>query len=62
MMAIGHAIAGDPDRVGRFLQEQIEQSASNYLVGQFAFGDLSLGEARRSVELFRKHVMPQLTQ
>jgi alkanesulfonate monooxygenase SsuD/methylene tetrahydromethanopterin reductase-like flavin-dependent oxidoreductase (luciferase family) len=60
MMAIGHATAGDPDEVVRFLQGQIDESAVNYLVGQFAFGDLSLAESLRSVELFQKHVMPQL--
>jgi hypothetical protein len=29
-------------------------------VGQFAFGDLSLNETSRSLELFTKQVMPQL--
>ena len=62
MMAIGHATAGDPDQVLNFLQSQIDESAANYLVGQFAFGDLSLAESLRSVELFRKHVMPKLTK
>jgi alkanesulfonate monooxygenase SsuD/methylene tetrahydromethanopterin reductase-like flavin-dependent oxidoreductase (luciferase family) len=61
MIEIGHAIAGDPDDVEKFLQGQIDQSAANYLVGQFAFGDLSLAESLRSVELFRKHVMPKLS-
>ena len=61
MMAIGHATAGDPEEVVRFLQAQIDESAANYLVGQFAFGDLSLAESLRSVELFRKHVMPKLS-
>jgi alkanesulfonate monooxygenase SsuD/methylene tetrahydromethanopterin reductase-like flavin-dependent oxidoreductase (luciferase family) len=60
MMAIGHAIAGEPDAVLRFLQAQIDESAANYLVGQFAFGDLSLAESLRSVELFHRHVMPNL--
>ena len=60
MMAIGHATAGDPDEVLKFLQAQIDESAANYLVGQFAFGDLSLAESLGSVELFRKHVMPKL--
>jgi alkanesulfonate monooxygenase SsuD/methylene tetrahydromethanopterin reductase-like flavin-dependent oxidoreductase (luciferase family) len=61
MMAIGHAIAGDPAEVLKFLQAQIDESAANYLVGQFAFGDLSLAESLRSVELFRQHIMPKLS-
>jgi alkanesulfonate monooxygenase SsuD/methylene tetrahydromethanopterin reductase-like flavin-dependent oxidoreductase (luciferase family) len=61
MSVIGHAIAGDPDEVRAFLQAQIDESAANYLVGQFAFGDLSLEECLRSVELFQEHVMPQLS-
>ena len=62
MMAIGHAIAGNPAEILTFLQAQIDESAANYLVGQFAFGDLSLAESLRSVELFRKYVMPKLTK
>jgi len=62
MMEIGHATAGDPDQVLKFLQDQTDESAANYLVGQFAFGGLSLVESLRSVELFRKHVMPKLTE
>jgi alkanesulfonate monooxygenase SsuD/methylene tetrahydromethanopterin reductase-like flavin-dependent oxidoreductase (luciferase family) len=60
MMEIGHATAGDPDGVATFLEAQVDESEINYLVGQFAFGDLSLAESLRSVELFRKHVMPKL--
>ena len=60
MMEIGHATAGDPDEVTKFLRAQINESAANYLVGQFAFGDLSLSESLRSVELFSKYVMPRL--
>jgi hypothetical protein len=29
-------------------------------VGQFAFGDISLAESLRSLELFAAHVMPSL--
>ncbi len=60
MMEIGHAVAGDPDHVAKFLQAQTDESAANYLVGQFAFGDLSLEEALRSVSLFQSYVMPKL--
>ncbi|MGZ8435892.1 MAG: LLM class flavin-dependent oxidoreductase, partial [Candidatus Binatia bacterium] len=60
MMEIGQAIAGTPETVRQFLQAQLDESAANYLVGQFAFGDLSLAESLRTVELFQKEVMPQL--
>ena len=62
MMEIGQAVAGNPDIVTKFLKQQAEESALNYLVGQFAFGDLSLAESLRSVELFRSQVMPKLTK
>jgi alkanesulfonate monooxygenase SsuD/methylene tetrahydromethanopterin reductase-like flavin-dependent oxidoreductase (luciferase family) len=61
MMEICQAIAGDPETVLQFLQSQLAQSGANYLVGQFAFGDLSLAQSLRSVELFSKHVMAKLT-
>jgi alkanesulfonate monooxygenase SsuD/methylene tetrahydromethanopterin reductase-like flavin-dependent oxidoreductase (luciferase family) len=61
MMEIGQAIAGNPDTVRRFLQSQSAQSGANYLVGQFAFGDLSLAESLRSVALFKSDVMAGLT-
>jgi alkanesulfonate monooxygenase SsuD/methylene tetrahydromethanopterin reductase-like flavin-dependent oxidoreductase (luciferase family) len=62
MMKIRQAIAGDPETVTEFLQEQVDESASNYLVGQFSFGDLSLEESLRSVELFHTRVMPKLNR
>ena len=61
MMALGQAVAGNPDTVRTFLQAQIDESAANYLVGQFAFGDLSLEESLRTVELFENEVMGKLT-
>ena len=60
MMAIGQAVAGNPDTVRRFLQAQLDESAANYLVGQFAFGNLTLAESLRTVELFKREVMAKL--
>jgi hypothetical protein len=60
MMEIRQAVAGNPETVRKFLQAQLDESAANYLVGQFAFGDLSLDESLRTVELFKKEVMPKL--
>jgi alkanesulfonate monooxygenase SsuD/methylene tetrahydromethanopterin reductase-like flavin-dependent oxidoreductase (luciferase family) len=56
----GQGIAGSPQTVTAYLQEQLSVSGANYLVGQFAFGDLSLDESLRSVDLFTRHVMPAL--
>jgi alkanesulfonate monooxygenase SsuD/methylene tetrahydromethanopterin reductase-like flavin-dependent oxidoreductase (luciferase family) len=61
MMGIRQAIAGTPDTVCDFLQGQLTESGANYLVGQFAFGDMTLDESLRSVELFSEYVVPNLT-
>ncbi len=56
----GRGIAGSPQTVARMLTEQLTEGQANYFVGQFAFGDISLAEAQRSVELFVREVMPVL--
>ena len=56
----GQAVAGSPQTVIDFLKPQIADSGANYMVGQFAFGDLSLDEMLRSVALFSRDVMPAL--
>jgi alkanesulfonate monooxygenase SsuD/methylene tetrahydromethanopterin reductase-like flavin-dependent oxidoreductase (luciferase family) len=61
MMEIGQAVAGNPETVQTFLQAQLDESAANYLVGQFAFGDLTLEESLRTVELFKNEVMAKLS-
>ena len=43
-----------------FLREQLSGTASNYCVGQFAFGDLSPAEMLSSIELFAGEVMPKI--
>jgi alkanesulfonate monooxygenase SsuD/methylene tetrahydromethanopterin reductase-like flavin-dependent oxidoreductase (luciferase family) len=56
----GQAIAGCPETVRAFLARQVDETRANYIVGQFCFGDLTLAEMQRSVELFAAHVMPPL--
>lgn len=56
----GVGIAGSPDTVRAFLAPQLEDSGANYLVGHMAFGDMTLAELLRSVELFASDVMPAL--
>ena len=60
LMEAGQGIAGAPETVAAFLQAELTESQASYLVGQFAFGDLSLSESLRSVELFSRHVVPAL--
>ena len=54
----GQAIAGSPETVRKALLKQAAETGVNYFLLRFAFGDLSLAESARSVELFAKHVMP----
>jgi len=60
LVARGQGIAGSPSTVTRFLRAQLAETGCNYVVGQFAFGDLSLDEMLRSVALFAAEVMPPL--
>jgi alkanesulfonate monooxygenase SsuD/methylene tetrahydromethanopterin reductase-like flavin-dependent oxidoreductase (luciferase family) len=57
---VGQGVAGSPATVRDFLDRQMRETGANYCVGQFAFGDLSLAETLRSIELFRSEVMPAL--
>ena len=56
----GLGIGGAAETVASFLEAQVAESQCTYLVGQFAFGDLSLDESLRSVELFTACIMPRL--
>jgi hypothetical protein len=59
-MAIDNGIAGSPGTVRDFLAAEIEASGSNYLLSWFAFGDMTLAESLRSIELFSREVMPAI--
>jgi alkanesulfonate monooxygenase SsuD/methylene tetrahydromethanopterin reductase-like flavin-dependent oxidoreductase (luciferase family) len=60
MMQRGLAVAGRPETVCAFLKREVKESAASYLVGQFAFGDLTMSECLRSVNLFTREIMPEL--
>ena len=59
-MRRGQGVAGAPATVTEFLRAQLDHTGCNYVVGQFAFGDLSLPDMLRSVALFADEVMPAL--
>jgi alkanesulfonate monooxygenase SsuD/methylene tetrahydromethanopterin reductase-like flavin-dependent oxidoreductase (luciferase family) len=56
----GQGIAGSPATVTDFLKAQLAETQCNYLVGQFAFGDLTREECLSSIALFAGDVMPAL--
>jgi len=60
LMARGQGIAGSPATVTEFLRNQLAETRCNYVVGQFAFGDLTREECLRSIALFANDVMPVL--
>ena len=56
----GRAVAGTPDAVAEYVEDQMRATGANYFVGQFAFGDLTQAETLRSIALFSEQVMPRL--
>lgn len=56
----GQGVAGAPATVAEFLRRELAQTGCNYVVGQFAFGDLTLAECLDSIGLFAREVMPAL--
>jgi alkanesulfonate monooxygenase SsuD/methylene tetrahydromethanopterin reductase-like flavin-dependent oxidoreductase (luciferase family) len=58
LIAAGGAFAGTPDGARAYIAEQIATSGANYFVCDITFGDITLAEAVRSVELIGREVMP----
>ena len=56
----GRGIAGSPETVIAALRQQIDETGANYIVGQFAFGDMTTEETLHSIDLFTRKVMPAL--
>jgi alkanesulfonate monooxygenase SsuD/methylene tetrahydromethanopterin reductase-like flavin-dependent oxidoreductase (luciferase family) len=53
-----NGIAGSPATVCNFIEGEIQGSGANYLLSWLAFGDMTLAESLRSLELFSREVMP----
>ena len=54
------ALPAPPAQARDYVAAQAEGSGINYFVCDMAFGDITLAEAKRSVELFAQEVMPAL--
>jgi alkanesulfonate monooxygenase SsuD/methylene tetrahydromethanopterin reductase-like flavin-dependent oxidoreductase (luciferase family) len=60
LMQRGQGVAGSASTVTDFLASQLGETQCNYVVGQYAFGDMTRDEALRSIGLFVDEVMPAL--
>jgi alkanesulfonate monooxygenase SsuD/methylene tetrahydromethanopterin reductase-like flavin-dependent oxidoreductase (luciferase family) len=60
--AIGNGIAGSPETVRKFVLDEAERTGINYLVSWFAFGNMTVEQVTRSVELFAARIMPAFAQ
>jgi alkanesulfonate monooxygenase SsuD/methylene tetrahydromethanopterin reductase-like flavin-dependent oxidoreductase (luciferase family) len=60
LMAVGQGVAGTPETVTAWLRDQLDTTGLNYLVGQFAFGDMTPEEMHGSLDLFTARVAPHL--
>ena len=58
LIALNNGVAGSPDTVRRYIKAEIAASNCNYFVPQMVFGDMTLPEALRSIELFAREIMP----
>ena len=58
LLQAGAAFAGTAAGLRRFIDEQIKVTGANYFVCDVAFGDLSLQESMRTVDLLASDVMP----
>ena len=58
MAAAGLAFAGSPAAIADAVRAQVARAGANYFVGQFVFGDMTLAESARSIELFADGVIP----
>jgi hypothetical protein len=62
MAAAGLTFAGSARTLIAALSAQLQATAANYLVGQLVFGDMSLAESARSIDVFTSAVMPALLE
>lgn len=62
VLANGQAIVGSPDTVRETIAAQAKEAGLNYFLLRFAFGDLTLEESLRSVDLFASRIQPALEE
>jgi alkanesulfonate monooxygenase SsuD/methylene tetrahydromethanopterin reductase-like flavin-dependent oxidoreductase (luciferase family) len=60
-VAEGYVVAGSVGRVLEQMRDDIGKTGINYALCRFAYGDLTFEESARSVRLFAREVMPELS-
>ena len=58
LQSAGRAFAGTPEGARAYIEQQTETAGTNYFVCDISFGDMTLQEAMRTVELLAREVMP----
>lgn len=58
----GRGVAGSPQTVANELRDHVAGSQFNYLIVEFSFGAITHAEARQSIELFAREVLPALAE
>jgi len=56
----GYVIVGSPDTVTRQIKEQQQLTGAGMLLTYLPWGNMTLSQASRSIELFAKEVLPNL--
>ncbi len=61
MVETRRAVAGTAETVTGTLRDYLAESGADYMIGQFAFGDLTPAETLGSIGLFVERVMPAIS-
>ena len=56
----GYLIAGTPDCVAKQIQSQMKQIGADHFMGMFHIGNLAHDKVVKSLDLFKKEIMPRL--
>lgn len=59
-MAKGSILVGTPETVRAAIAQQVKELGLNYMIFSFFFGSMALTDAKRSLALFSREVMPKL--
>jgi alkanesulfonate monooxygenase SsuD/methylene tetrahydromethanopterin reductase-like flavin-dependent oxidoreductase (luciferase family) len=58
LQTIGNGIAGSPKTVREYIEKETDITGVNYFCAWHVFGDMTLEESQRSVDLYTREVMP----